>query len=67
MLFDAPAIYKIMGRVRIVRKIRVTSENVRIVAKALGIDPKKKGLRAQSIYIVQEAPEVKSKSKKRGA
>jgi hypothetical protein len=42
----------------VLREIRVTAENVKIVAKLLGMDVKKKGIKPSTIYIVQDAPEV---------
>jgi hypothetical protein len=58
MLFDAPALMKAMGTVRVLREIKANRETYRVIAKALGLDPDAKEMSPTSIYIVQEAPDV---------
>ncbi|CUS34508.1 hypothetical protein [Candidatus Nitrospira nitrificans] len=63
MLFDAPAIRKKLGTVKVLRAIKVDDTNYLAVAKALGLNVKLKGVTPSTIYIVQEAPEIQKKTK----
>lgn len=62
MLFDAPAQMKKLGTVRVLRTIQVDKNNLLAVAKALGMDPKIKGMSSSTIYVVQEIPTVSGTS-----
>ncbi|CUS37839.1 hypothetical protein [Candidatus Nitrospira nitrificans] len=63
MLFDSPAIRKKLGTVKVLRAIKVDDTNYLNVAQALGLNVKRKGVTASTIYIVQKAPEIQKKKK----
>lgn len=64
MLFDAPVKMKKLGTVRVLRTIQVDKNNLLAVAKALGMDPKIKGMSSSTIYVVQETPTVSGSSER---
>jgi hypothetical protein len=66
MLFDAPAQIQKLGTVRVLRKIQVDKSNLLAVAKALGMDPKIKGMSPTTIYVVQDAPDGSSSAARSG-
>lgn len=49
---------KVMGKVRVLREMRLDASNYKAVAQALGLNPDKKPVAPSTIYIVQEAPDV---------